>query len=165
MNRERFISLVKASEKALRRFLVALCCGDTMLADDIAQETYIKAFLSAETLSDTGKFNAWIYRIGYTTFLNCKRSERIQVDVDSAGSLEAADSADSAFDYQDLYHALGRLPVKERMSILLFYLESYSVKEIASLQNISQDAVKQHLSRGRAHLREYLTPKSTDYGK
>lgn len=165
MTREQFIANVEATEKSFRRFLVALCCGDTMLADDIAQEAYIKAFISADSLSDTGKFRAWLYRIGYTTFLNSKRAEQIQVDVDSIANMNAAETADSAFRYQELYHALGLLPPKERMSLLLFYLEGYSIKEIAKIQNLSQDAVKQQLSRGRSRLRVYLTPNPDDYGK
>ena len=47
MTREQFISHVESTQKAFRRFLVALCCGDTALADDIAQESYIKAYLPA----------------------------------------------------------------------------------------------------------------------
>lgn len=157
MTREQFISRVEATEKSFRRFLVALCCGDAMLADDIAQEAYIKAYVASDKLADIDKFTAWIYRIGYTTFLNYKRTERIEVEIDSDGGLEAMESADSSFDYQELYLALSRLPVKERTSILLFYMEDYSVKEIAQLQEISSDAVKQHLSRGRNHLRAFLT--------
>ena len=41
--------------------------------------------------------------------------------------------------------------------MLLFYMEGYSVKEIADIQEVSQDAVKQHLSRGRSHLRGLLS--------
>lgn len=69
MTREQFISHVKSTQNAFRRFLVALCCGDSQLADDVAQEAYIKAYISCETLKDQSRFNAWIYRIGYTTFL------------------------------------------------------------------------------------------------
>ena len=103
------------------------------------------------------RFGAWIYRIGYTTFINHKRSQRITVDLDSACDLTARDSADGSFKYQELYAALNMLPVKERTSVILYYMENYSVKEIAELQSASQDAVKQHLSRGRNHLRALLT--------
>lgn len=52
MTREEFTTHVERGRNALRRFLVALCCGDTSLADDIAQEAYIKAYLSSDGLSD-----------------------------------------------------------------------------------------------------------------
>ncbi len=62
-----------------------------------------------------------------------------------------------SFAYQDLNEALNRIPAKERTSVLLFYMQGYSIKEIAEIQESSQDAVKQHLSRGRNHLRGLLS--------
>lgn len=157
MTRERFISHVEATQKALRRFLVALCCGDTVLADDIAQESYIKAYLSCDSFSNIEKFNAWIFKIGYNTFLNHRRGERLTVGYEDAKEISAHDRADSSFAYQELYEALNKIPVKERMSVLLFYMQGYSIKEIAEIEEISPDAVKQHLSRGRKHLRGLLS--------
>ena len=157
MTRGQFITHVEGSQKAFRRFLVALCCGDTQLADDIAQEAYIKAYLSCEGFSDSGKFTAWIYRIGYTTFIDHKRSSRAFADYEELKTVPSADAADSAFRYQALYAALNNLPAKERTAVLLFYMEGYSVKEIADIVEASPDAVKQHLSRGRSHLRGLLS--------
>lgn len=158
MTREQFILHVKATQKAFRRFLVALCCGDSALADDVAQESYIKAYLSCGSFTNTEKFSAWIYRIGYNTFLNHKRGERLTVGYDDAEGVTARDRPDDSFAYQDLYAALNKLPAKERTSVLLFYMENYSIKEIAEIQETSPDAVKQHLSRGRNHLRGLLSP-------
>lgn len=157
MTREQFTSYVEATQRAFRRFLVALCCGDNALADDVAQESYIKAYLSRDSFSNPEKFNAWIFKIGYNTYLNHKRCERPVVDIDDAKGITSHNSADSSFAYQDLYEALNRIPAKERTSILLFYMQGYSIKEIAEIQETSQDAVKQHLSRGRNHLRGLLT--------
>lgn len=157
MTREQFISLVKGSQKAFRRFLLALCCGDSMLADDVAQEAYIKAYLSYDYLQDVDKFNAWIYRIGYTSFINHKRSERATSSYEDAQNLHADDNADTSFEYQELYAALNKLVAKERTAVLLFYMENYSIKEIADIQQSSIEAIKQQLSRGRKHLRDILS--------
>lgn len=157
MTREQFITHVKATEKAFRRFLVALCCGDSALADDVAQEAYIKAYLSCDSFREPEKFNAWIFRIGYTTFLNHKRSEKTFADFGEAKAIISPEATDSGFRYQELYAALNRLPDKERTSVLLFYMQGYSIKEIAEIEGVSQDAVKQHLSRGRNHLRGLLS--------
>lgn len=159
MTGEQFIAQVETTQKALRRFLVALCCGDTSLADDIAQDAYVKAYLGCDSLKSPDKFKNWIFTIAYNTFVNHKRSERQAVSYDEAVAVAAPGSADSAFAHQELYVALNRLNAKERLSILLFYMENYSVKEIAEIHNTSQDAVKQHLSRGRAHLRDLLSTK------
>lgn len=157
MTREQFISHVEATQKAFRRFLVALCCGDTALADDVAQESYVKAYLSCDSFSNLEKFNAWIFKIGYYTFLNHKRGERLTVGIEDAKDVSAHESADSSFKYQNLYNALYMISAKERTSVLLFYMQGYSIKEIAEIQETSQDAVKQQLSRGRAHLRGLLS--------
>ena len=157
MTREQFISHIEATQRAFRRFLVALCCGDTALADDVAQESYVKAYLSCDSFSNIEKFNAWIFKIGYNTFINHKRGERLAVGYEDAKDISAEDRADSSFAYQELYEALNNIPAKERTSVLLFYMQGYSIKEIAEIQETSPDAVKQHLSRGRNHLRGLLS--------
>lgn len=157
MTREQFIHYVEGTQKAFRRFIVALCCGDAALADDIAQESYIKAYLSCDSFKNPDKFNAWIFRIGYNTFINHRRSNKIFTNYDEVQYIKSPDSTDSQFEYQALYAALNNLPGKERTSVLLFYMEGYSIKEIAEIEETSQDAVKQHLSRGRKHLRHLLS--------
>lgn len=153
MTRQQFIALVEQSRKSLRRFLAALCCGDCALADDIAQETYMKAYVSLDMLKDPDKAINWLYRIAYNTFINHTRSARYHVSTDTLTNLPAKDNADKAFEYDNLYKALESLSANERTAILLFYLEDYTLKEIAKTLNISTDAAKQHLSRGRRHLR------------
>ncbi len=157
MTREQFIAHVEATQGPFRRFLVALCCGNSALADDVAQESYMKAYLSSDGLADIDKFKAWLFRIGYNTYLNHRRGERMTVGYEQAAGLSAGESADGAFAYQDLYRALNQLPAKERTSVLLYYMQGYSVREIAGIQEVSDDAVKQHLSRGRKHLRGLLS--------
>lgn len=157
MTREQVISYVRSGQNQLRRFLTGLCCGDSSLADDIAQETYIKAYLACDSFRDPAKFTAWIYRIAYNTFISHKRSRRPAADMDSARDVADTDRADSRFNYQELYMALDELSDRERTAILLFYLEDYSVKEIAQVTGISDDAVRQQLSRGRTHLRQKLS--------
>ncbi len=157
MTREQFTASVDGCQRALRRFLTALCCGDSFMADDLAQEAFIKAYVHLDTLEDPGKFKSWIFRIAYTTFLSHKRSVRPMADIEETRNIAGEDDADSAFRYQKLYIALDKLQEKERMAVLLFYLENYSVKEIAEITESGQDAVRQRLSRGRQHLKEFLT--------
>lgn len=156
MTRQQFIAYVERHQGSFRRFLTALCVGDVSLADDIAQEAYIKAYLACDTFRDETKFKAWIYRIGYTTFLNHRRSERPAATYEEAAALSTAERADDGFRYQALYAALETLSERERTALLLHYMEDYSVKEIAGITGASPDAVKQQLSRGRRNLKEKL---------
>lgn len=156
MTREQFIGLVESEQGALRAFLLALCCGNQDDADDIAQEALVKAYLSSSGYQEKGKFRSWIFKIAHNTFLNHKASVVVTSDIDEACYLVADTSSDSAFAYQDLYLALRTLSPKERSAVTLFYLNGYSIKEIAAITTDSEDAIKKQLSRGRDKLKEKL---------
>jgi RNA polymerase sigma-70 factor (ECF subfamily) len=156
VTREVFISHVEREQEALRGFLLALCCGKKDDADDLAQDALVKAYLSLAGYQNKGKFRSWLFKIAYHTFLNHKASCRTMESIDEARSLIGGPAADSSFEHQDLYLALRTLPPKERSAITLFYLNGYSIKEIAAITDASQDAVKQQLSRGRDKLKARL---------
>ena len=158
MDRKQFTAYVETTQEALRRFLVALCCGDAALADDLAQETYIKAYLSCDGFNDDSKFGAWIRRIAYNIFISYRRSLRITSSLDeSASTVMAGEQSDSGFKYQALYNALGSLSEKERTAVVLFYIEGYAIKEISKIVESSEESVRQQLSRGRVHLKSLLS--------
>lgn len=157
MNRTEFNTLVESTMGGFRRFLTTLCCGDSQMADDIAQDAYVKAYLAGDQLSDVSKFKAWLYRIGYNLFLDGRRKSYVTEGYEAVTEQVSSEKADSGFTYQELYEALGHLSGTERTSILLYYMEGYSIKEISELECTTSDAVKQHLSRGRRHLRKFLT--------
>ena len=156
MTREEFIAQVEREQEALRAFLLALCCGKKDDADDLAQDALVKAYLSSAGYQDKGKFRSWLFKIAHNTFLNHKASCRTMNSIDDARALISSTSADSSFEHQDLYLALRTLPPKERSAITLFYLSGYNIKEIASIIDTSEDAVKKQLSRGRDKLKERL---------
>lgn len=156
MTREQFIALVKSEQEALRGFLLALCCGKRDDADDIAQETLVKAYLSSAGYRNEGKFRAWLFTIARNTFLNHKASTRTLDDLKALSTMPSAATADSAFRHQELYMALATLSPKERSAVVMFYMSGYSIKEIAGITNSSEDAVKKQLSRGRDNLKTIL---------
>ncbi len=157
MNRETFTAFVRSEQEQLRRFLLALCCGNRQEADDIAQEALVKAYLSSSGYQESGKFAAWVYRIAYNTFIDHRRSTRPTASLDEClQQPDASYAADRSFDYQELYAALDELPPKERTALLLFYLKGYSVKEIGQIISCNDDAVKKQLQRGREQLKKRI---------
>lgn len=157
MTRERFTEQVKDSQAGLRRFLTALCCGDGALADDIAQEAYIRAYIAIDTVGEVGCFSAWIRRIAYNSFISHCRTRRQTEPVENARELDSGYSADETFRYQALYRALSLLTEKERTAVVLYYMEDNSTREIAETLETSEGNVRQLLSRGRVHLKNLLS--------
>ena len=156
MTRERFISEVRACQGQLRRFLASLC-GDAALADDIAQEAMVRAYVMSDRF--TGSFKAWLFRIAYNCFIdNLRRLPPPTVDLNALEALHVADKeeSDAAFRHEELKRALSRIPEKERTAIVLHYFEDLPVKEIASIMDIPAGTVKYYLSVGRNHLKEHI---------
>ena len=130
MTRERFIELVTAEQEPLRRFLLSLCRGNRDEAEEIAQETLIKAYLASGGYVERYKFSTWLFKIAYRTFLDhIKRPSHTVEPLDDR--IPGGTPADEAFRYEALYHAIGQLPERSRAAILLYHIEGYSVKEIA----------------------------------
>ena len=157
MTRERFIDLVRVEQEPLRRFLLALCNGDAALADDIAQDALVRAYVSSGSFLGLSKFSTWLFRIAYNCYIDHHRKARLdEAPVEAALAVPADESTDAAFRYQQLYQALERLSGKEKAAIALFYFEDRSIKEIASILDMPQGTVKYHLSLGRTHLKQYI---------
>ena len=157
MTRDKFISLVRAEQEPLRRFLLALCAGNQALADDIAQDTLVRAYVASGSFLGLSKFSTWLFRIAYNCYIdNCRKARLDEVSVESALSVQADTSADKSFRYQQLYQALRTLPEKEKAAISLFYFEDKSIKEISAIMNIPQGTVKYQLSMGRTHLKQHI---------
>ena len=160
MTSEQFIDLVRKEQEPLRRFLLALCSGDSALADDIAQDALVRAYVSSGSFLGRSKFKTWLFRIAYNCYIdNLRKKAPARVDPESfeAQNLASSDSADSRFRYQQLYQALDRIPEKEKAAIVLFYFEDKSIKEIATIMDMPAGTVKYHLSVGRNHLKEHIS--------
>lgn len=157
MTRQRFIELATAEQEPLRRFLLALCCGDRAEAEDVAQETFVKAWLASDGYVERYKFRTWLFKIAYRTLLDHRKrpcTEPLPDSLDVAGS----EAADAAFRYESLYRAIAMLPERERAATLLYHIEGYSMAEIAVITHTSPVAVRKQLSRGLKRLREILKP-------
>ena len=157
MTRERFISLVRTEQEPLRRFLLALCGGDAALADDIAQDALVRAYVASGSFLGLSKFSTWLFRIAYNCYIDqCRKAKPEKAPVENALNLPAEDASDASFRYQQLYQAFERLSDKEKAAISLFYFNDLSIKEIASILGIPQGTVKYHLSMGRTHLKQHI---------
>lgn len=164
MTREEFIIAVKAEQESLRRFLLVLCEGDRVLADDIAQDALVKAYMSMDNFQGKSKFSTWVFRIAYNCFIDEKRKINSRgggrgEDLSSPAAQRLSSQSDdpsAAFRYQALYKAIEGLKDNERSAILLFYMEDLPTKEIAKILGAEDGTIRAWLSRGREHLKNKL---------
>lgn len=154
MTRQEFITLTQGVQPDLRRWLLALCCGNASRADDLAQETLISAYLSIDRLRSDESFRQWVMSIAYRQFISSSRRIKDTEPIENAASVAADNAAPCRYDH--LYAALATLSPKERSALLLYYIQGYSISEIAQITSSSDSAVKQLLSRGRQHLKTRL---------
>ena len=115
MTRERFITEARACQGQLRRFLTSLC-GDAALADDIAQEALVRAYVMADRF--TGNFKAWLFRIAYNCFIdNLRRVPPPVVNLTVPEALHIAAIMDIPSGTVKYCLSMGRNHLKEHISL------------------------------------------------
>ena len=158
MTRDEFIGLASAEQESLRRFLLSLC-NDAALADDIAQDALVNAYVASASFRGAARFSTWLFRIAYNCFIDRMRGRRLQtapLDTPAARAVPGPEAADGRVRHEDLHRAIGMLPDKERAALLLFYMEDKPVKEVAAILEMPAGSVRAYLTRGRQHVKEYL---------
>jgi RNA polymerase sigma-70 factor (ECF subfamily) len=158
-DRNAFGTLVEAYQNEIRRFFLNLTFGDACLSDDLAQETFIKAYTSIRSFKGLSKFSTWLYRIAYNEFYSYSRKrheerllEGTQEDTDEPlGSYE--ESSNSSI---DINTALMALNATERTIVTLYYLQDIPVKKITEITDLPEGTIKSHLSRARTKMAQVL---------
>jgi RNA polymerase sigma-70 factor (ECF subfamily) len=144
-------------------------------AEDLVQETYLKAYRAFGSFKEGTNLKAWLYRILTNTFINSYRARKRrpeQTDIDDVedlylyrrlGGLEAASAGRSAeeevldhFTEGEVKAAVEALPEQFRMAVLLADVEGFSYKEIADILDIPIGTVMSRLHRGRKALQKTL---------
>lgn len=152
-----FDQLVQHYQSPIRRFFLHLTCGDSELSDDLAQDTFIKAYTNLASFRNLSSFSTWLYRIAYNIFYDYIRSRKETADLD-AKEIDAINSSDpeNIGQKMDIYQSLKTLKEVERTCITLFYMEDVSIEKIAGIIGVPTGTVKSHLSRGKDKLATYL---------
>ncbi len=157
MSRKEFEQQVLNNQEPLRRFLLNLCNGDSALSDDIAQDAFIKAYLNLNSFNGLSKFSTWLFRIAYNCYCDNKRvSQRYSSVQIEDKILTSPETTDNKYKNQELYMALAKLNEKERLIVLLFYMEDKSLKDVSKITDIPLNTVKSHISRAKIHMSEHL---------
>ena len=142
---------------------------DTLEAEDIVQESFIKAFLKLHQYKAEVTFGAWLKRIVINKSIDLLKSKKQQMLELDEVHLKVVDSSyedewlvDDAITLDEVKNAISELPDKYKYVVMMFLVEGYDHQEIAEVLNITEVASRTQLSRGKAKLKEIL--KLSNYG-
>lgn len=155
-DRQAFGMLVERHQAAVRRFLLAQTMGDSQLADDLAQDTFVKAWLHIRQFRGDAGFRTWLFRIAYNVFYDHQRHERPTADIDDPGLRSRPAGAARTAERLDLQQAFHVLNDMERTCITLQLLNGEPIERIAVITGQAEGTIKSQLSRGKKKLAEYL---------
>ena len=154
MTKEQLGNLVLDSERQLYSTAKTILFSDQDCADAI-QETIVKAFSKIDTLKNDKYARTWLIRILINECYNLVRKSSKFISIEDLEDRLEMESEKSK-DYSELYAAVNSLKEELRLPVILYYIEDFSVREIAQILEISEGAVQKRLARARGKLRQEL---------
>ena len=130
-------------------------------AEEVSQDSFVKAFKNLSSFKGDSKFSTWLYRIVYYTSLdaikkNKKEQNTFEINEITFNQIESVDSILQRIERKEraqiIEQCLDKLPDVERALIWLFYFDELSLKEIVEITNMSEANVKVKLHRARKKL-------------
>ncbi len=138
---------------------------DSMEAEDIVQEAFIKAFSKLNQYKAEVTFGAWLKRIVINKSIDCLKSKKQHLQELEEVHLKVVDDnyenewlVDDAITLDEIKLAIQNLPDKYRYVVMLYLVEGYDHQEISEILNITEVASRTQLSRGKSKLKEQLKP-------
>ena len=152
MTKEQLGSLILDSERQLYSTAKTILFSDHDCADAI-QETIVKAFSNVGTLKNDNYARTWLIRILINECYSLVRKSSKFIPLEN---LVDRQESKKTKNYSELYTAVNSLKEELRLPVILYYIEDFSVKEIAQILEISEGAVQKRLARARGKLRQEL---------
>ena len=174
-NRRAFDELVRRYQSPIRRFFLHQTLGDSQLSDDLAQDTFLKAYTHIGMFRGLASFQTWLMRIAFNVFYDyCRKMRNEKLEIRNYDNLASPDSKpesnhNSSFLIpnsslkMDVYAALALLKPDERTCITLQLIDGYDIRQIAEITQMKEGTVKSHLSRGKEKMANYL--RKNGYGR
>lgn len=161
-DRPAFAQLVEQYWDRLYRWLYRLT-HDRHTAEDLVQESFLKAFAGLKKFQAGTNFSAWLFRIAHNNYANqCRASarQRETLPEDLPDSQRSPlDQAASAEALQSLGRAIHRLPVEFRAALLLRVEEGLSFRQIAEVLDLTEETARWRVFKARQKLLSILAPR------
>ena len=161
-NKRAFDQLVRKYQSPVRRFFLNQTLGDEQLSDDLAQETFIKAYVNITKFRGMASFSTWLFRIAYNVHYDYVRSLRQTDDIDTSRAVKNSSVSSDENLKMDLYKALSLLKPDERTCITLQLIDGHQIDKIAEITGIPENTVKSHLRKKKKKMVNYLKQNGYD---
>ena len=160
-DRAAYEELVKRYEGKLLRTIYRMV-GNTQTSEDLAQETFLKAYDRLDRFDSSRRFGPWLFQIGVNTAIDWMRRHRKRHQI----SLNEIAGGDRSFDIEDadprvkqdlgqeVHFVLGQIPVNYRTVLMLRDLEGFPCSEVAAIVGRREPTVRWRLLRAREMFRE-----------
>jgi RNA polymerase sigma-70 factor (ECF subfamily) len=145
--------------------LACKICGNHEEAEEIAQDSFVKAFRSLDRFKMESSFATWLYRIVYNTSISHVRTKKKKVlsledfpsgAIDFATDNPGEEEANKEYKNSLINYALKKIKEEERGLISLYYYEDMSLEEISELTGIGKQNIKVKLFRARKKMLEII---------
>jgi len=163
-----FGELIKMYQSDVRQLLRKLTAGDFAAADDLAQDTFIKAFNGLKNFRGESGFKTWLFRIAFNVYRDAYRAKKrrpLDYTDDVPDSAVEADFS-APMKSKALENALNTLSSDQRMAVYLCLQQEMTQQEASTIMNLPLGTVKSHVNRGKAKLAEILAgwKRENEYG-
>jgi RNA polymerase sigma factor (sigma-70 family) len=153
-DRDAFAELVRRRQSPIRN-LMRRFCNDGPLADDLAQQVFLKVWLNIRRLKKVPAFDGWLRRVAVSVWLHhLRRKDALRGASELSGNERATSGTTGVA--LDLDRALSTLPEIERLCVVLSYNEGLSHREIADTTDLPLGTVKSHIRIGAGRLQSAL---------
>jgi RNA polymerase sigma-70 factor (ECF subfamily) len=148
---------------SLRAFAISLA-RDVTFADDLVQETILRAWNAADRFEPGTNLSAWLFTILRNQFFSIKRKRREVEDADGSHAARLTTPPDqiSRLEFEDMRTALTRLPHAQREALLLVGASGFSYEEAGEIMGVAVGTVKSRVNRARTSLATMLATDSPD---
>jgi RNA polymerase sigma-70 factor (ECF subfamily) len=155
----RMTELVQQFAELLYRYAYRLT-GNVTDAEDLTQQTFLRAQQKCHQLRDLSAARWWLCSIMRNSFLTSRRHSGTTKSLDAVDESHLVDlPPDALIEPQELQEALSELSEEFRSPLILFYFDQFSYQEIAEQMGVPIGTVMSRLSRGKAFLKRYLSEK------
>ncbi len=134
-------------------------------AEELAQDSFVKAYRSLNSYKGKSKFSTWLYRITYNNCITLLRKRKMEVhsldeqrlsDQDEAFIYDQLREVDKAELEKYLHDALSKLPEQDQVLVTLYYYEDQKIEEISQVTGLTESNVKVRIHRARKRMYELL---------